>query len=98
MNEIAVIDPLVDRLRTLLGLPPYSGEALPTRTDANDPTVTEGSESPSDGEAALDPEPLPERSALEQVMDRLAHGASRSSPSKRRWTWRCRGSAGGARC
>ena len=48
MNEIVVIDPLVDRLRTLLGLPPHSGEALASRADANDPPTTDGEESASD--------------------------------------------------
>jgi putative ABC transport system ATP-binding protein len=71
MNEIAVIDPLVDRLRTLLGFPPHAGEDLLSRAVVSDPTPNgvEGS-----NEEGLDEEPPPERTAFEQLVDRLARG------------------------
>jgi putative ABC transport system ATP-binding protein len=71
MNEIAVIDPLVDRLRTLLGLPPHAGEDLLSRPVVSDPTPEAAEGSNEDG---LDEEPPPERTAFERLMDRLARG------------------------
>lgn len=73
MNETSVIDPLVDRLRTLLGLPPHAGEAVLAREVAAAPSPSpEAESSTTEGEPVVDEPPPPERSAFEQLVDRVA--------------------------
>lgn len=70
MNDVAVIDPLVERLRTLLGLPPRAADVLADRPVVVDPPSAEGEESGAEeGEEA---QPPPARSPFEQLVDRLA--------------------------
>jgi len=74
MNVTTVSDPLVDRLRTLLGLPPRAADAFPARVLPEEPPPIESDESAARDEEVAAAEPLPERTPFERLADRVARG------------------------